>query len=371
MGLFPAVDPIPVPAPVWLLKALLLFTTSLHFAAVQLLLGGLILATAWGWISRRNESPVHGQAAGALVKPLPTVMTFLINLGVPPLLFTQVLYGRALYTSSVLIGAFWIAVIGLVMASYFLLYAVSRRAETGRTWWWAGLAALLLAAEVALIYSSNMTLMLRPEAWMEMYRSSPGGTHLNTGDPTVLPRLALMLCGGVAAGGVGAMLLSRMPSVSEEVAGFLRKAGGEAAAMGILAQALTLLAVYTTQPKHVHEALAGSGAVGAFLFAWVVAAAAVFVGGLVLSRRGEFANWRSLGGVTLAAYAAIVLWVLVRDAIRDASLGAAGMSVTDRAIAPNWGVIALFLAVLIGGIACVAWMVRALAVSREGAESHA
>jgi len=33
------------------------------------------------------------------------VMTFVINLAVPPLLFAQVLYGRALYTSSVLIAS--------------------------------------------------------------------------------------------------------------------------------------------------------------------------------------------------------------------------------------------------------------------------
>ena len=36
--------------------------------------------------------------ARALARRLTVVMTFVINLGVPPLLFAQVLYGRALYT---------------------------------------------------------------------------------------------------------------------------------------------------------------------------------------------------------------------------------------------------------------------------------
>ena len=35
MQSFPAVDPIPLPAPVWLFKLLHIVTLSLHFVAVQ------------------------------------------------------------------------------------------------------------------------------------------------------------------------------------------------------------------------------------------------------------------------------------------------------------------------------------------------
>ena len=44
MNPYPAVDPIPLPAPVWLLKLLHIVTLSLHFVAVEMLLGGLLLA---------------------------------------------------------------------------------------------------------------------------------------------------------------------------------------------------------------------------------------------------------------------------------------------------------------------------------------
>ncbi len=60
--------------------------------------------------------------ARALARRLTVVMTFVINLGVPPLLFAQVLYGRALYTSSVLIGLYWIAIVPTLMLTYWLLY---------------------------------------------------------------------------------------------------------------------------------------------------------------------------------------------------------------------------------------------------------
>ena len=66
--------------------------------------------------------------ARALARRLTVVMTYVINLGVPPLLFAQVLYGRALYTSSVLIGAYWISIILLLTLTYWLLYQFSRTA---------------------------------------------------------------------------------------------------------------------------------------------------------------------------------------------------------------------------------------------------
>src|SRR5580700_11387248 len=111
MNPFPAVDPIPLPAPVWLLKLLHIVTLSLHFVAVEMLLGGLLLAVLLSLLSKSVHAHV---TARALAKRLTIVMTFVINLGVPPLLFAQVLYGRALYTSSVLIGIYWISIIAVL-----------------------------------------------------------------------------------------------------------------------------------------------------------------------------------------------------------------------------------------------------------------
>ena len=88
MTQFPLVDPIPLPAPIWLFKVLHDLTFALHLTSVDLLLGGLTLALAFALTGR-------AQPAGILVHRLPTVMAFVVNLGVPPLLFAQVLYGHA------------------------------------------------------------------------------------------------------------------------------------------------------------------------------------------------------------------------------------------------------------------------------------
>src|ERR1700755_3433886 len=56
---FPAIDPIPLPAPVWLMKALLVLTFALHFAAVQMLLGGLIVVQGCGSRDRSTHARSH------------------------------------------------------------------------------------------------------------------------------------------------------------------------------------------------------------------------------------------------------------------------------------------------------------------------
>ncbi|MBN9121376.1 MAG: hypothetical protein J0I06_19865, partial [Planctomycetes bacterium] len=177
---FPNVDPIPLPAPVWLFKLLLDLTLALHFAALYLLLGGLVAAV---WLNARGHKTGDAGrigASGVVAGWLPVVTTYVINLGIPPLLFAQVLYGRALYTSSVLVGAYWIAVIPLLIACYHLLYVMKARAEGGRPWYWHGLGALVALWVIARIYSANMTLMLDAGAWRGAYRAdASGGTFLS------------------------------------------------------------------------------------------------------------------------------------------------------------------------------------------------
>ena len=56
MDLLPALDPIPLPAPVWLFKLLHTVTLALHFGAVHLLVGGLFFATLWSFLGQRSNN---------------------------------------------------------------------------------------------------------------------------------------------------------------------------------------------------------------------------------------------------------------------------------------------------------------------------
>src|ERR1035437_5200005 len=227
MPSFPAVDPIPLPAPIWLLKLLHIVTLSLHFVAVEMLLGGLLLAVL---LSLFRGTPQSMVTARALARRLTVGMTDVINLAVPPLLFAQVLYGRALYTSSVLIGLYWISIIGLLMLAYWLLYKFSARLEAGGSAWWVGLIAWLLAGSIARLLTTNMILMLRPEVWRQMYSASAAGRFLPTGDPTLTPRWLLMLAGGLFIGGLWLLYLAGRSTFTAEEKKFVAGIGGKVAA---------------------------------------------------------------------------------------------------------------------------------------------
>jgi hypothetical protein len=367
---FPAVDPIPLPAPIWLLKVLHILTLSLHFVAVEILLGGLLLAVL---LSLFRSSASSRVTAKAIARRLTVVMTFVINLAVPPLLFSQVLYGRALYTSSVLIGLYWISVIGLLMAIYWLLYRFTARLEAGKSAWWVGLSAWLLAGCVARVLSTNMTLMLRPEAWGGMYSASASGAYLPTGDPTLTPRWLLMMAGGFFIGGLWLLYLAGRSTFTAEEKRFVAGLGGRVAAVfGIVYLAAGLWAA-SVQPEIVKVGLAThplykfAGAAGTLWLALVVVAVLV----AAVAGFGKIsARWVSMAVVHLAVLIEIAL-VVYREGIRDLTLLSKGYNVWDRAVETNWWVVGLFLILFVGGVGTVGWLVSVAARASKVMEGAA
>ncbi len=114
----PHVDPMPLPGPVWLFVALLLVVFTLHVAAMNSALGGGLWAL-WNYLRGRHAQHEYSRRlANELSQMLPTFLAFTVTLGVAALLFVQVLFGNFLYTSSILIGSFWLLVIPLVMVAY-------------------------------------------------------------------------------------------------------------------------------------------------------------------------------------------------------------------------------------------------------------
>jgi hypothetical protein len=368
---YPAVDPIPLPAPIWLLKLLHIVTLSLHFVAVEMLLGGLLLAVL---LSLVRGSPSSLVTARALARRLTVVMTYVINLGVPPLLFAQVLYGRALYTSSVLIGVYWISIIGMLMLAYWLLYKFSTRLEAGKSAWWVGLTAWLIAGSVARLLSTNMTLMLRPEVWRDMYSASAMGAYLPTGDPTLTPRWLLMLAGGLFVGGLWMVYLAGRSTFTADEKRFVGGLGGKVAAgFGVIYLAAGLWAA-SVQPEAVKAGLAThplyrfAGLAG---YCWV---SLVVVAVLLAVFAGFAKASASLAGVL--AWAAVLVAVLTemaftvyRDGVRDLSLLSKGYDVWDRVVVTNWSVVGIFLVLFVAGLGVIGWLVSVVARARKVMEA--
>jgi hypothetical protein len=370
MQSFPAVDPIPLPAPIWLLKLLHIVTLALHFVAVEMLLGGLLIAVLLSLCS--SSSPGH-VTARALGRRLTVVMTYVINLGVPPLLFAQVLYGRALYTSSVLIGVYWISIVFVLCATYWLLYRFSARLEAGKSAWWVGLSAWVLAGYVARMLSTNMTLMLRPEVWRDMYSASGMGAYLPKGDPTMEPRWLMMMAGGLFMGGLWLVYLAGRRTFTAEEKHFAAGFGGKLAAAFGLVYLIAGIWAARVQPDAVKSGLATHSLYHWFAYAgygWVaLVMVAVLVGGFAGFARIT-ANWIGWAVALLALLVELTL-VIYRDAVRDVSLLAKGFDVWNRTVVTNWSVVILFLLLFVGGLGVVGWLISVVARAQKPMEGAA
>ncbi|MBI5687058.1 MAG: hypothetical protein HZC54_18465 [Verrucomicrobia bacterium] len=370
MNAFPAVDPIPLPAPVWLFKALHIVTLALHFCAVELLLGGLLVAVGLCFFGGlRGGTPLlRLNAAASLTRRLPLVMTYVINLGVPPLLFTQVLYGRAFYTSSVLIGVYWFSVIFLLMGCYWLLYRFDANVARGRAAWWLGLLAFLLAGTIAKILSMTMTLMIRPEVWQAMYSAAATGNLPPPPDPTLLPRWLFMVAGGVVFAGLWMIWLGSRNQIDASVRSYLAGLGGKLAVVAVIAQLAAAHFVFHNQPDKVREGLVANPLYLGAGLAWFGTIGLILLAGAWAGLKKPTTAAAGWLCAALGLVAAIGLTVF-RDGIRDLTLLGAGYDVWQRTIVTNWSVVGLFLALFVIGLATIGWlvsvMVRAEPVSEK------
>lgn len=368
---FPAPDPIPLPAPVWLFKFLNDLTLTLHFAFLHLLIGGLVLAIVWNFWGRLRKRAVTITASGVVVNRLPIVMTYVINFGIPPLLFTQVLYGRALYTSSVLIGVYWISVIFAVIIAYALLYVAGKLSEKGLPWWPVALVSLFFVAYVGKIYSTNMTLMLRPEVWQGMYDATAMGTRLPPFDPTKWPRFALMMIASLAFGGIGSTLYSTKRALTEDVKIYLRTWGGALGFVASLGLAGAGVWAYNAQPGFVREALQASELYKVLILAWFACLGLSSLGALVILLTPRTLPFVKILFATLPALLAIASYVIVREGVRDFTLLYKGFDVWQRAVNTNWTVVILFFVSLLAGVGGLIWLLTVLRRAKSVEETYA
>jgi hypothetical protein len=353
----PHADPIPLPAPVWLFRFLHQLTLSLHFISVYLLLGGLLTAVLLNFLGHRRGSARAINASGAISNWLPIIMTYVINLGVPPLLFAQVLYGQALYASSILIGASWIAVIPLLIVCYQLLYLMKYRASDGKPFALLGLGSLLTAWAIARIYTMNMTLMLEPSIWQQAYATTQTGTLALSG-PASWMRWGYMLSGGVSWVGLLLIWLARKSTIETEDKAFMRQLGTRLAQIGSVLMVAAGFAVWDAQPEVVQDACSFNHLgwrIGVSV--WAIGTVGFVTAITYMYELTEASNWRIPLLASVCGLLQTVGFVFCRDLIRDASLGRFGFDVWDRIVVTNWSVVGLFLLLFVAGLGVLGWLI--------------
>jgi hypothetical protein len=360
----PDLDPVSLPAPIWLLKALLLLTFFLHIIPMNLSLGGGFVAAFTEVLARRRNDGYYSALARSLAKVLPIVIAFTITLGVAPLLFIQVLYGQFFYTSSVVLAWPWLSVIVLLILSYYGFYLYSfqwERLEGKRLV--VVLASAVLFAAIGFIYTNNLVLMQTPVKWAGMYFQNPHGTHLNLSDSAVIPRFLHFFTASIALAGI---LVA--------VVGLLRRRQDSsysrwAVRYGLLWFIIATLVqlgigtwFFLTLPEAVKAMFMGGDGFATLVFVVALTCAVGSLAFMLIGLVSAKPYWKVLTGIVLISLTVICM-VLVRDIVRSAYLQ--GYFDASRfSIAPQTGVIILFFFLLVGGVGVIGYMLRKVAASR-------
>ncbi len=351
----PALDPIPLPAPYWLFKLLLIVTFTLHLLAMNFTVGGMVLALMARWGAARDHA---NRMFTDIATKLPVLLPATVTLGVAPLLFLQVIYGQFFYTSSVLIAWPWFLVLVLLTIAYYGLYYVSarthREAGAGRS---VLLGSFLLVAFIGFVYSTNLTLSQTPAAWSGKYFAGPAGWNLNLSERTLVPRYLHFFTAAVAVGGLLLMLMAWLKRDAD--AGYRRalfQYGGKAFEYASMAQFAVGFWFLASLPREFLPLFMGDNALATALLVTGMAAAAAAIVVVARALHGEDYRRTALSatGLTVAAVAAMAI---LRDILRDEYLKPY-FHPERFVVETQWTVLPLFLGLFLGGVAL--WLVMVM-----------
>jgi hypothetical protein len=192
-------------APLWLVTTLHVLTLTLHFVAMNFLLGGVIIVLHAG-IRKRWDDPTLLK----FVRLFPAAMAATVTLGVAPLLFVQLVYHRQVYSAAIVSGWFWLNVITAVIIAYYALYRAALKGEkSGKVGKRALLLALLGLVYVSLVYSSVFSLAEQPKLIHSLYAQDQSGLVVNPAIGDYLLRWLHMILGAVTVGGFFVGMLGR------------------------------------------------------------------------------------------------------------------------------------------------------------------
>lgn len=360
----PEADPLPLPAPGWMLWFLLMLTFLLHILPMNFVLGGSILGGISEALGRGGGRPHHRTLVAWLGKATPVAVAAAISLGVAPLLFVQVLYGRLFFTSSVLMAWPWLLIVPLLILAYYGAYLRAFKGENlgsaGPVVGWVSVVFFLI---IGFTFSNNMSLMLRPDLFRVKYFQGAGGLHLNLGDPTLIPRYLHFVIGALAVAAMVVVVhgIVRRRRDPEYASWSIRYGSIWFVAATVVNMAVGLWWLVALPRETMLRFMGGSTAATVIFILAVILALAVLMH-MVLVSQSSRPRVLTLSGVVILCLL-LAAMVLTRDQVRRAALETAGFRPVAW-VAPQWGPILLFAVLLVAAIGAVIWMVVALARGR-------
>jgi hypothetical protein len=321
-------------APLWLVTVLQLLTLTLHFVAMNFLLGGVIIVFHAGIRKRWNDPTLL-----KFVRLFPAAMAATVTLGVAPLLFLQLVYPRQVYSAAIVSGWFWLNVITAVIIAYYALYRVSLKVEKSGQ---VSLPTLLLALfgllYVSFIYSSVFSMAEQPKLIHSLYAQNQSGLIVNPALGDYLLRWLHMILGAVTVGGFFVGLLGRDEPATYQTGKQYFVFGmvlASLAGMAYLLSLLPILAAFMRTPA-----------------IWALTVAVL----LSLGALHFFFKKNFCASGTMLFFSMLGM-VYARHTVRLLKLAGQFDPVSWR-IAPQWGPFLMFLVCFVVALVVVAYMLR-------------
>ncbi|MBN8659155.1 MAG: hypothetical protein J0M35_02250 [Candidatus Obscuribacter phosphatis] len=368
-SIVPLYQPIPFPAPVWLLETLLILGFFLHALPMNVVLGGGFLSAALIFAGKENREGYLFRTGKALATALPLFISFAVTQGIVPLLFVQLLYGPAFYTSSILMAVPWLSVLLIIIVSYYLSYVVIYRyfkSEKALTASGAvQTAALLLVmslgfALVGFLFSNNMTLMLTPAKWLSMYSQNPNGLHLNLSEGTLIPRylhffVASFATAGITLGLFGLYIAKR----NAEFSNYMIKLGSR------IYLAFTLLQVpvgfwylKSLPPEFMHKFMGGDTIAFAIFGAAMLFTLVAVVTSAMASQSGNSKAYI----LSLISNAVIILLMIInRHQLRVWHMNSFNLNPNNVPVSTQWDLLITFVLSAVALIVYLVWLCKLVA----------
>lgn len=331
----------------------LTLTFILHLLFMNAMLGSGIIALVKNIAGKPRDLSVAREISGKW----PFTIAFAVNMGVAPLLFIQLLYGQFVYTSSVLMAAYWLSVVAMLLIAYCSAYLFNYRFDAGRAsrMFFVSCTVVLLLI-VAFLFSNNMTLMLSPEKWAR-YFDNPGGTLLNLSESMLVPRYLHFVTASVAVGGLFLALLAKFGRKNENTSENTTR-GLKWFSYATIAQIPIGFWFFMTLDADAVSLFMGGGGFATALFVAGMA-------GTLLSILFGLKNM--LMPCAGTAVAVIAVMVLMRDILRRVMLEP-HFSISTLKVEPQYSPLIMFLVALAIGLSLVVYMLKLAAGSGKEAE---
>lgn len=345
----PYTESLPAPAEILILLEQLFFL--IHIVLINSILGLsfiMIYKRIFLAQSERTEKEFPMIEDKLLAKKIPILFALAINMAIPALLFIQVVFGHLFYTSSVLVGTFWILIIPLLIIAYYASYFHYKKFDTSKLARFSLFVVALVMLYIAFILVNNLSLMEDPGKWSRYFQNR-SGTVLLWDELSIYPRYLHFIAGSIAVAGAFYCLYYRFrKNIDKNRQKQKIKEGLKIFSYATMVQIVVGILFLLSLPEKIMLNFIGGDSLATLVFlSGVIFAIIALLSGI----KGKVHNTTVFLLLTLFAM------VINRYHLRIFHLGD-NFSISELRLIPQWDVFIIFLLILFAGTAVIVYMLK-------------